>query len=202
MPISFFKMTAANKPTGAYSRPRTGSSYTSTKIYKTDERGRRVVAGTRVGTYDKRQDKIVYDYRPVVERKKPTMSNFLASLFKPAIDRRVDEEVSTAAKELGITYDPETRTATFPPGSFKREPMAREEIEKYQKLSDKARRTEEKKPSRFGDLGMPDLSQYQSYESLVDQGLMGAGTDIKQQIDKLFSPNNLTLKNLRFNSGR
>ena len=79
MPFSFFKMTAANKPTGAYSRPRTGSSYTSTKIYKTDARGRRVVAGTRVGRYDKRQDRIVYDYRPVVERKKPTMSNFLAS---------------------------------------------------------------------------------------------------------------------------
>ena len=37
MPFSFFKMTAANKPTGSYSRPRTGSSYTSTKIDKTDE---------------------------------------------------------------------------------------------------------------------------------------------------------------------
>ena len=197
MPFSFFKMTASNKPTGAYSRPRTGSSYTSTKIYKTDERGRRVVAGTRVGRYDKRQDRIVYDYRPVVERKKPTMSNFLATLFKPAIDRRVDEEVSNAAEGLGITYDPKTRTATFPPGSFKREPMPREEIKKYQKLSDKARRTEEKEPSRFGDLGMPELKPFE-----FDQGLIGSGTDIKQQIDKLFSPNNLTLKNLRFNSGR
>ena len=203
MPFSFFKMSASKKPTGAYSRPRIGSSYTSTKIYKTDERGRRVVAGTRVGTYDKRKDRIVYDYRPVVERKKPTMSNFLASLFKPAIDRRVDEEVSKAAKDVGISYDPKTRTATVPPGSFKRDPMTREEIEKYQKLSDKARRTEKKKPSRFGDLGMPDLSKYKSYESLVDQGLMGAGTDIRQQIDnKLNTMDNFLTNVLGGNRGR
>jgi hypothetical protein len=200
MPFSFFKMTASNKPTGAYSRPRTGSSYTSTKIYKTDERGRRVVAGTRVGRYDKRQDRIVYDYRPVVERPKPTMSNFLASLFKPAIDRKIAGEIATRSKAVGGTLEADGTTVTIPfTGTT---PPTREEIKKYQKLSDKARRTEEKKPSRFGDLGMPDLSQYQSYESLVDQGLMGAGTDIKQQIDKLFSPNNLTLKNLRFNRGR
>jgi len=101
MPFSFFKMTAANKPTGAYSRPRTGSSYTSTKIYKTDERGRRVVAGTRVGRYDKRQDRIVYDYRPVVERPKPTMSNFFAKLFKPAIDRKIAGAIAEGAKAMG-----------------------------------------------------------------------------------------------------
>jgi hypothetical protein len=195
MPFSFFKMSAANKPTGAYSRPRTGSSYTSTKIYKTDERGRRVVAGTRVGTYDKRQDKIVYDYRPVVERPKPTMSNFLASLFKPAIDRKIAGEIATRSKAVGGTLEADGTTVTIPfTGTT---PPTREEIKKYQKLSDEARRTEEKKPSRFGDLGMPELKPFE-----FNQGLMGSGTDIKQQIDKLFSPNNLTLKNLRFNSGR
>jgi hypothetical protein len=31
---------------------------------------------------------------------------------------------------------------------------------------------------------------------------MGSGTDISQQIDKLFNPGNLTLKDLRFNRGR
>lgn len=170
------------------------------KIYADDPNrpGRRIVVGTK----KTQGGKVTYISKGPVKKEKPTMSNFLASLFMPAIERRVDKEVSKAAKDVGISYDPKTRTATVSPGSFKREPMAREEIEKYQKLSDKARRTEKKKPSRFGDLGMPDLSQYKSYESLVDQGLMGAGTDIRQQIDKLFSPNNLTLKNLRFNSGR
>lgn len=194
MPFSFFKMTAANKPTGAYSRPRTGSSYTSTKIYKTDERGRRVVAGTRVGTYDKRQDKIVYSYRPVVERPKPTMSNFLASLFKPAIDRKIAGKIAEESRAMGGRLEKDD-TVTIP---FKgTTPPTREEIKKYQALSDEARKKEEKKPSRFGDLGMPELKPF-----AFDQGLMGSGTDISQQIDKLFNPGNLTLKNLRFNSGR
>tara|TARA_S200002703_G_scaffold137424_1_gene127201 strand:+ start:2200 stop:2799 length:600 start_codon:yes stop_codon:yes gene_type:complete len=199
MPFKFFKMTAANKPTGAYSRPRTGSSYTSTKIYKTDERGRRVVAGTRVGTYDKRQDRIVYTYRPVVERRKPTMSNFLATLFKPVIDRKIAGKIAEESRAMGGRLEKDD-TVTIP---FKgTTPPTREEIKKYQALSDEARKKEEKKPSRFGDLGMPDLSKYKSYESLVDQGLMGSGTDISQQIDKLFNPGNLTLKDLRFNRGR
>ena len=199
MPFSFFKMSASQKPTGAYSRPRTGSSYTSRKIYKTDEKGRRVVAGTTVGTYDKRQDKIVYKYRPVVERPKPTMSNFLASLFKPAIDRKIAGKIAEESRAMGGRLEKDD-TVTIP---FKgTTPPTREEIKKYQALSDEARKKEEKKPSRFGDLGMPDLSKYKSYESLVDQGLMGSGTDISQQIDKLFNPGNLTLKNLRFNSGR
>ena len=127
MPFSFFKMTAANKPTGAYSRPRTGSSYTSTKIYKTDERGRRVVAGTRVGTYDKRQDKIVYTYRPVVERPKPTMSNFLAKLFKPAIDRKIAGAIAEGAKAMDGRLENDG-TVTIP---LKRTtPPTREEIKK------------------------------------------------------------------------
>lgn len=194
MPFSFFKMSASQKPTGAYSRPRTGSSYTSRKIYKTDEKGRRVVAGTTVGTYDKRQDKIVYKYRPVVERPKPTMSNFLASLFKPAIDRKIAGKIAEESRAMGGRLEKDD-TVTIP---FKgTTPPTREEIKKYQALSDEARKKEEKKPSRFGDLGMPELKPF-----AFDQGLMGAGTDIKQQIDKLFSPNNLTLKNLRFNSGR
>lgn len=194
MPFKFFKMTAANKPTGAYSRPRTGSSYTSTKIYKTDERGRRVVAGTRVGTYDKRQDRIVYTYRPVVERRKPTMSNFLATLFKPVIDRKIAGKIAEESRAMGGRLEKDD-TVTIP---FKgTTPPTREEIKKYQALSDEARKKEEKKPSRFGDLGMPELKPF-----VFDQGLMGSGTDISQQIDKLFNPGNLTLKDLRFNRGR
>jgi len=194
MPFSFFKMSASQKPTGAYSRPRTGSSYTSRKIYKTDEKGRRVVAGTTVGTYDKRQDKIVYKYRPVVERPKPTMSNFLASLFKPAIDRKIAGKIAEESRAMGGRLEKDD-TVTIP---FKgTTPPTREEIKKYQALSDEARKKEEKKPSRFGDLGMPELKTF-----AFDQGLMGSGTDISQQIDKLFNPGNLTLKNLRFNSGR
>jgi hypothetical protein len=194
MPFSFFKMSASQKPTGAYSRPRTGSSYTSRKIYKTDEKGRRVVAGTTVGTYDKRQDKIVYKYRPVVERPKPTMSNFLASLFKPAIDRKIAGKIAEESRAMGGRLEKDD-TVTIP---FKgTTPPTREEIKKYQALSDEARKKEEKKPSRFGDLGMPELKPF-----AFDQGLMGSGTDISQQIDKLFNPGNLTLKNLRFNSGR
>lgn len=196
MPFSFFKMTAANKPTGAYSRPRTGSSYTSTKIYKTDERGRRVVAGTRVGTYDKRQDKIVYTYRPVVERPKPTMSNFLATLFKPAIDRKIAGAIATVTKPLGgrVTGEGEVEIDISDISQGKRlekttvgpTPEFLAEKEKRQKRAKEA--FEEKRRS---------------------QGLISEGALLEDKINLTTAPSvlggfgtNLNITDLRFNRGR
>ena len=167
------------------------------KIYADDPKrpGRRIVVGTK----KTQGGKVTYISKGPVEKKKPTMSNFLATLFKPAIDRKIAGAIAEGAKAVDGRLENDD-TVTIP---LKRTtPPTREEIKKYQALSDEARKKEEKKPSRFGDLGMPDLSKYKSYESLVDQGLMGSGTDIRQQIDKLFNPGNLTLKDSRFNRGR
>ena len=196
MPFSFFKMSASQKPTGAYSRPRTGSSYTSRKIYKTDEKGRRVVAGTTVGTYDKRKDKIVYKYRPVVERPKPTMSNFLASLFKPAIDRKIAGEIAKVTKPLGGRV------------------TARDEVE--MDISDiaKGKRIEKTTVGPTPEfLAEKERRQKKAKEAFEEkrrgQGLMAEGTDIQSKIDSMSMPSilggfgtNLKITDLRFNSGR
>jgi hypothetical protein len=191
MPFSFFKMTAANKPTGAYSRPRTGSSYTSTKIYKTDERGRRVVAGTRVGTYDKRQDRIVYTYRPVVERPKPTMSNFLAKLFAPTIERKIEEESQRISKDLDIPYDPKTKTFTLS-SSFLDFRQATDKVETERRLAfekEKAKtlaNIEKEKQRRAGLIGSePEIETRINQFTL--QKLPSSGTSLKSSQPSVFS---------------
>ena len=196
MPFSFFKMTAANKPTGSYSRPRTGSSYTSTNIYKTDARGRRVVAGTRVGRYDKRQDRIVYDYRPVVERKKPTMSNFLATLFKPAIDRKIAGEIAKVTKPLGGRV------------------TEKDEVEMDISDAAKGDRLEKVTVSPTPDFIAEQKKRKQKAKEAFEKkrremGLMAEGTDIQSKIDSMSMPGilggfgtNIGITDLRFNSGR
>jgi len=195
MPFSFFKMTAANKPTGAYSRPRTGSSYTSTKIYKTDERGRRVVAGTRVGTYDKRQDKIVYTYRPVAERPKPTMSNFLAKLFAPTIKRKIEEKVDKESQristDLGIPYDPKTKTFTLS-SNFLDFRQATDKVETERRLAFEKERAktlaniEKEKQRRAGLIGSePDIETRINQFTL--EKLPSSGTSLKSSPPSVFS---------------
>ena len=196
MPFSFFKMSASQKPTGAYSRPRTGSSYTSTKIYKTDERGRRVVAGTRVGRYDKRQDRIVYDYRPVVERKKPTMSNFLASLFKPAIDRKIAGSIATATKSLGARVterdEVEIDISDIGKGTPKKLTTVKPTPDFYALQQERKRKVAEEREATKRRLG-----------------LIGDGNTIDNRINITTAPSilgglgvDLNITDLRFNRGR
>jgi hypothetical protein len=69
------------------------------KIYADDPKrpGKRIVVGTK----KTQGGKVTYISKGPVEKKKPTMSNFLATLFKPVIDRKIAGAIATVTKPLG-----------------------------------------------------------------------------------------------------
>lgn len=69
------------------------------KIYADDPNrpGRRIVVGTK----KTQGGKVSYISKGPIKKEKPTMSNFLAALFKPAIDRKIAGAIATATKSLG-----------------------------------------------------------------------------------------------------
>lgn len=164
------------------------------KIYANDPKrpGRRIVVGTK----KTQGGKVTYISKGPVEKKRPTMSNFLAKLFKPTIDRKIAGEIAKVTKPLGgrVTARDEVEIDISDLSQGKRlekttvgpTPEFLAEKEKRQK---KAREAFDEKRRRQGLISEGALLEDKINLTTSSSLLGGFGTDI-----------NIT--GLRFNRGR
>ena len=163
------------------------------KIYANDPKrpGRRIVVGQK--TYG--QGKVTYKSFGPVEKKKPTMSNFLAKLFAPIIkskiEERVDKESQRISTDLGIPYEPKTKTFTLS-SNFLDFRQATDKVETERRLAFEKERAktlaniEKEKQRRAGLIGSePDIDTRINQFTL--QKLPSSGTSLKSSPPSVFS---------------
>lgn len=164
------------------------------KIYADDPNrpGRRIVVGTK----KTQGGKVTYISKGPVRKEKPTMSNFLASLFKPAIDRKIAEGIATATKSLGARV------------------TERDEVE--MDISDIGKGTPEKLTTVKPTPDYYALEQERKRKVAEEReatkrrlGLIGDGNTIDNRINITTAPSilgglgvDLNITDLRFNRGR